>query len=125
MTTSNATATGAAAKNEKGQEKLAEKRRAVRRGLGSLLPGPRAVPAVPAPRVTERTDSPRDSSAAPSAAGSAPSPSPLSSSSSVFVSSPSSTAIAAGRAGLPVAPSEGTAVPSALDELHAVGQGAD
>jgi ParB family transcriptional regulator, chromosome partitioning protein len=83
------------------------------------------VPAVPAPRVTERTDSPRDSSAAPSASGSAPSPSPLSASSSVFLSSPSSTDIAAGRAGLPVAPSEGTAVPSASGELHAVGQGAD
>lgn len=123
MTASNATAAGTASKNEKGHEKLAEKRRALGRGLESLLPGPRSVPAVPAPRATERTDSARDSSAAPS-------PSPLSSSSPVLLSSPSSTDpsstdTAAGRASLPVAPSQGTAVPSALAELQAVGQGAD
>ena len=45
MTTSNATAVDSAAKTgaEKTHEKLAEKRRALGRGLESLLPGPRAV----------------------------------------------------------------------------------
>lgn len=104
MTTSNATATDTASKSEKGHEKLAEKRRALGRGLESLLPGPRAVPAVAAPPVRERNDPSRDSSPAPSAA---------------------SSDIAAGRAGTPVAPSEGTVVPSTLGELQAVGQSAD
>lgn len=48
MNTSNATLTRSAkAMGEKGHEKLAEKRRALGRGLESLLPGPRAVAPVP------------------------------------------------------------------------------
>ncbi len=123
MTTSNATATDTASKSEKGHEKLAEKRRALGRGLESLLPGPRAVPAVAAPPVRERNDSARDSSPAPSAAFSTPpSSSALPSSSSL---SSSSSEIAAGRAGTPAAPSEGAMAPSTLGELQAVGQSAD
>ncbi len=49
MTTSNAAAdTAAKTGTEKAHEKLAEKRRALGRGLESLLPGPRVVPASPA-----------------------------------------------------------------------------
>jgi len=49
MTTSNAAAdTAAKTGTEKAREKLAEKRRALGRGLESLLPGPRVVPASPA-----------------------------------------------------------------------------
>jgi ParB family transcriptional regulator, chromosome partitioning protein len=49
MTTSNAAAdTAAKTGTEKAHEKLAEKRRALGRGLESLLPGPRVVPAPPA-----------------------------------------------------------------------------
>ncbi len=49
MTTANAAAdkTGAKTGTEKVHEKLAERRRALGRGLESLLPGPRAVPAAP------------------------------------------------------------------------------
>jgi len=49
MTTSNAATDKALEKTgaEKGHEKLAEKRRALGRGLESLLPGPRVVPEVP------------------------------------------------------------------------------
>ncbi len=48
MTTSNAAAdTAAKPGTEKAHEKLAEKRRALGRGLESLLPGPRVVPAPP------------------------------------------------------------------------------
>jgi ParB family transcriptional regulator, chromosome partitioning protein len=119
MTTSNATATDAASKSEKGHEKLAEKRRALGRGLESLLPGPRAVPAVPAPPTGERHDAVRDSSTASAAAASTPP------SSSSLSSAASSTDIAAGRAGTPVTPSERTVVPSTLGELQAVGQSAD
>jgi ParB family chromosome partitioning protein len=49
MTTSNAAAdTAAKTETEKAHEKLTEKRRALGRGLESLLPGPRVVPASPA-----------------------------------------------------------------------------
>ncbi|MGB9205194.1 MAG: ParB/RepB/Spo0J family partition protein [Terriglobales bacterium] len=49
MTTSNAAAdTAAKTGTEKAHEKLAEKRRALGRGLESLLPGPRVVPVSPA-----------------------------------------------------------------------------
>lgn len=47
MTTSNAADAPAKGGTEKGHEKLAEKRRALGRGLESLLPGPRVVPTVP------------------------------------------------------------------------------
>ena len=52
MTTSNAAIDKTTAKTgtEKVHEKLAEKRRALGRGLESLLPGPRVVPAVPVAR---------------------------------------------------------------------------
>lgn len=129
MTTSNATA-DTASKSEKGHEKLAEKRRALGRGLESLLPGPRVVPAVAAPPVRERNDSARDSSAGPSAGSSGPaaafSTPPLSSAlpSSSSLSS-SSSEIAGGRAGTPVAPSESAVAPSTLGELQAVGQSVD
>src|ERR1039458_9423868 len=47
LTTSNTGSTAAKAGADKGHEKLAEKRRALGRGLESLLPGPRVVPATP------------------------------------------------------------------------------
>jgi ParB family transcriptional regulator, chromosome partitioning protein len=54
MTTSNSAAVDKAA--EKGHEKLAERRRALGRGLESLLPGPRVVPAAPTLPQSARKD---------------------------------------------------------------------
>jgi len=58
MTTSNAAVDNAVAKTgtEKVHEKLAEKRRALGRGLESLLPGPRVVPAAPTLPQSARKD---------------------------------------------------------------------
>jgi ParB family chromosome partitioning protein len=63
MTTSNAAAdlTSEKAATEKVHEKLVEKRRALGRGLESLLPGPRAVPTAPTLPQTARTDGAPDS----------------------------------------------------------------
>jgi ParB family chromosome partitioning protein len=58
MTTSNAAVDKTAVKTEKMSEKLAEKRRALGRGLESLLPGPRVVPVLP----TQEAGSPPSSS---------------------------------------------------------------
>ncbi len=134
MTTSNAAVDNAVAKTgtEKVHEKLAEKRRALGRGLESLLPGPRVVPAAPTLPQSARKDG------APDAAGSQfpvlSSQGPDSSSS--LLSSPTS-GTDAGRAGTPVSPlssspsgAEGgragapVSPPGAvLDELQAVASG--
>jgi ParB family chromosome partitioning protein len=99
MTTANAAAgkTGA----EKVHEKLAEKRRALGRGLESLLPGPRVVtvPAAPAPASSQF---PVLSSQVPDS---------------------SLSSAHGGRAGTPVAPP--TAVAGTLDELQAAGRTPD
>src|SRR5216683_1393890 len=57
MTTSNAAADQTAEKTgtEKAREKLAEKRRALGRGLESLLPGPRVVRAPASPTLPQST----------------------------------------------------------------------
>ena len=61
MTTSNAVTVDKTI--PKASEKLAEKRRALGRGLESLLPGPRVVPAAPTLPQNARTDGAPDSSA--------------------------------------------------------------
>jgi ParB family transcriptional regulator, chromosome partitioning protein len=109
MTTSNAAAdTTAKTETEKVHEKVAEKRRALGRGLESLLPGPRVVrasptlpPAAPTLPQSTRKDGAPDSS----------------SSTSSHLSDLSSTADR-GRAGTPVAP------PEVVDELQAAAAGA-
>ena len=99
MTTSNAAAdTAAKTGAEKAHEKLAEKRRALGRGLESLLPGPRVVPA-----------SPTLSSADPT----------LSQSTRKDGTPVSSSDVAVGRAGTPVAP------PEVVGDLQAAGQTPD
>ena len=65
MTTSNAAVDKTAEKTgtEKVSEKLAEKRRALGRGLESLLPGPRVVTASPTlPQSTRKDGAPASSS---------------------------------------------------------------
>ena|ERR1017187_463043 len=108
MATSNGAVDKTAEKTgtEKVSEKLAEKRRALGRGLESLLPGPRVVPASPTlPQSTRKDGAPASSS--------------LSSSASGF-----SSGAEGGRAGAPVAPPdlEGAAGET-LDELQAVVSG--
>ncbi len=100
MTTSNAAVDKTAEKTgtEKVSEKLAEKRRALGRGLESLLPGPRVVTASPTlPQSTRKDGAPASSS------------------------SGFSSGAEGGRAGRPVAPPEVLA--ETLDELHAVASG--
>jgi ParB family transcriptional regulator, chromosome partitioning protein len=94
MTTSNAATVDKTI--AKAGEKLAEKRRALGRGLESLLPGPRVVPAAPTLPQSARTDRAADSSSS---------------------SSPSASAaeLAGGRPGTAVAPPE-----AVLDALQAV-----
>ena len=106
MTTSNAAVDKTAEKTgtEKVSEKLAEKRRALGRGLESLLPGPRVVSAAPALPQSARQDGAAASSYSPN----------LSSGADL------------GRAGTPVAPPEalnGLAVPGTLGELQAAAAG--
>lgn len=113
MTTSNAAVDKTAEKTgtEKVSEKLAEKRRALGRGLESLLPGPRVVPASPTlPQSTRKDGAPASSS--------------LSSSSFSSPASGFSSGGEGGRAGAPVAPPdlEGAAGET-LDELQAVVSG--
>ena len=108
MATSNGAVDKTAEKTgtEKVSEKLAEKRRALGRGLESLLPGPRVVPASPTlPQSTRKDGAPASSS--------------LSSSASGF-----SSGAEGGRAGAPVAPPdlEGAAGET-LAELQAVVSG--
>jgi ParB family chromosome partitioning protein len=111
MATSNGAVDKTAEKTgtEKVSEKLAEKRRALGKGLESLLPGPRVVPASPTlPQSTRKDGAPASSSLSSS-----------SSSSSGF-----SSGAEGGRAGAPVAPRdlEGAAGET-LDELQAVVSG--
>jgi ParB family chromosome partitioning protein len=109
MATSNGAVDKTAEKTgtEKVSEKLAEKRRALGRGLESLLPGPRVVPASPTLPQSTRKDG-------------APASSLLSSASASGFSSGAE----GGRAGAPVAPPdlEGAAGET-LDELQAVVSG--
>ena len=146
MTTSNAAAvdkTTATAGTEKVHEKLAEKRRALGRGLESLLPGPRVVPAsagLPqSPRKDTETasaltgsegpvDGSRDADAASSHPLSAAPSSALSpaSSSALSPSSPSSgpsSGAGGGRAGTPDAPLDVDAVSETLSGLRASASG--
>jgi ParB family transcriptional regulator, chromosome partitioning protein len=121
MTTTNAAAVDKTTEKngmEKASEKLAEKRRALGRGLESLLPGPRVVPAAPTlPQSARKDGAPDASSQFPvlsSQRSDSLSPSSLSSSSD------------GGRAGTPVAPPNRLAVPGTLDELaSAAGQTPD
>ena len=106
MTTSHAVDT-AKTGTEKVHEKLAEKRRALGRGLESLLPGPRAVAAVPA--VPQRAGNDEASGLRPTGADA-----------SSIASSASSADFADGRAGAPVSPSPSETV---LDQLQAVASG--
>ena len=110
MTTSNAAVDKTAEKTgtEKVGEKLAEKRRALGRGLESLLPGPRVATASPTlPQSTRKDGAPASSS--------------LSSSSFSSPAAGFSSDAEGGRAGTPVAPPE--ALAETLDELHAVASG--
>src|ERR1700674_639835 len=92
-------------------EKLAEKRRALGRGLESLLPGPRVVPAPASPTLPQstRTDGAPAASSQFSVLSSQEGASSLSSSDG-----------SGGRAGAPVAPLEAKTV---LDQLQAVASG--
>ena len=106
MTTSNTATVDKAAAKTGLTEKLAEKRRALGRGLESLLPGPRVVPAAPTLPQSPRKD------------GAAGASSQLSALSSQETDSSFSSADG-GRAGTPVAPLNiGT-----VDELQAVAVG--
>ena len=110
MTTPNAAAVDKTAEKigtEKVSEKLAEKRRALGRGLESLLPGPRAVPAAPTLPQSTRKDAPD--------AGSQFSVVSSQGSDSLSISSLSSST----DAGTPAAPPDNLAVPGTLDELAA------
>lgn len=120
MTTSNAAVDKAAEKTgaEKGHEKLAEKRRALGRGLESLLPGPRVVPAAPIPSASSRQALPQSESARKDGAPvRASSQFPVSGSQGGDQSLISSLSAPGGRAGTAVAPLN--AVPGTLDALQA------
>ena len=114
QTTSNA-AVDKTAENtgaEKVREKLAEKRRALGRGLESLLPGPRVVAATPTlPQSTRKNGAPAPAS----------SQFPVLSSQEPGSSSSSSSDADAGRAGTVFAPTD--AVPGTVDELQAAAAG--
>src|SRR6266849_2565882 len=88
-------------------EKIAEKRRALGRGLESLLPGPRVVAPAPAIPQSARKDG------APDSSGSSSSQFPVLSSQS---SSPDSSISAA-------LPNANAAVPGSLDKLQAMASG--
>ena len=127
MTTSNAAVdrtTEKTDKADKAHEKLAEKRRALGRGLESLLPGPRAVVASPTLPQSARKDGAPDaaSSQFPVLSSQEPrtsSPSSLSSSSAEFAGGPFDSA--QGRlTGAAVATQ---AVPGRVDELQASASG--
>ncbi|HEX7423852.1 MAG TPA: ParB/RepB/Spo0J family partition protein [Terriglobales bacterium] len=126
MTTSNAAAVDKTAEKtgtEKVSEKLAEKRRALGRGLESLLPGPRVMPV---PTVPTLPQSARKDGAPASASSQFPVPSSQGPDSSLSSSLLSSSGVDGGRAGTPVAPLEaleGLAVPGTVDELQAVASG--
>jgi len=127
MTTSNAASDRAAADTnaktaaEKGHEKLAEKRRALGRGLESLLPGPRvvaSVPVVPQPVAKEGEAERRSLDRSPDSSpdlGLGSQPGAASSNSSPSSSSSSSAEFVDGRPGAAVA------TQNVLDSLQAVG----
>src|SRR5271155_4558624 len=115
MTTTNAAAvdvTSEKTATDKAHEKLAEKRRALGRGLESLLPGPRAVPATPALPQTARKDGASDG------AGSQVSGVSSQGTDSSF----SSSGAGGGQQGVAVIP-PGAAVPGTLDKLQAAASG--
>src|SRR5450631_4678294 len=124
MTTSNVAAVDKTAEKTGGgklSEKLAEKRRALGRGLESLLPGPRVVPVPAAPTHPQsaRKDGAPDGAGSQFPVVSSQEPaSPLAPSSSSLSSF--SLEVGGGRAGTPVAPPDNLAVPGTLDELAAV-----
>ena len=124
MTTSNAAVDRTTEKTDKAHEKLAEKRRALGRGLESLLPGPRGVVASPTLPQSARKDGAPDaaSSQFPVLSSQEPrtsSPSSLSSSSAEFAGGPFDSA--QGRlTGAAVATQ---AVPGRVDELQASASG--
>src|ERR1700722_1097429 len=109
MNISNATADRSAKPvAEKGHEKLAEKRRALGRGLESLLPGPRPVMPIPATPQNLRKDG-----------------TPLPSSSALVSDvAPDRSAASAGLGGISVAPPDGTSPTAAtnLESLQAVAE---
>ena len=111
MTTSNGAAVDKTAAKT-GSEKLAEKRRALGRGLESLLPGPRVMPASPTlPQGMRKDGAPASSSLSASPAAAAP-------------SSGFSFDAEGGRAGTPVAPPAALAgLAGTVDELQAVASG--
>jgi ParB family chromosome partitioning protein len=95
-------------------EKLAEKRRALGRGLESLLPGPRVVPPPASPTLPQST---RKDGAPDAASSQFPGLSSQRGDSSLSASDGGG-----GRAGTPVAPLE-TAAGTVLDQLQAVASG--
>jgi len=124
MTTSNAVAadkTAGKTGSEKVHEKLAEKRRALGRGLESLLPGPRVVTASPTLAQSARKDGAPDSSSPAAASSQFPVLSSQGPDSSVSSSLLSSSGVDGGRAGTPVAPP--VAVAETVNELQAVASG--
>ncbi len=105
---------------EKAGEKLAEKRRALGRGLESLLPGPRVVPGTPTlPQSARKDGAPSHSDTTPDGAGSQVSGlgSQEFDSSSVSSVVPDASEFSGGRAGTPVAPSD-YAVAGTLDSCR-------
>ena len=132
MTTSNAavdktgTTPTAKAPAEKGHEKLAEKRRALGRGLASLLPGPRAVALPPTlPQSARKDGAPDSGNSSVSAAGSQETGAASPSSSSPSSLSSSSAELLDGRVGTAVAPPAGTgrAATDVLDQVQASAAG--
>jgi len=124
MTTSNAVAadkTAGKTGSEKVHEKLAEKRRALGRGLESLLPGPRVGAASPTLPQSARKDGAPDSSSPAAASSQFPVLSSQGPDSSVSSSLLSSSGVDGGRAGTPVAPP--VAVAETVNELQAVASG--
>ena len=123
MTTSNGAVDKTAEKSgtEKVSEKLAEKRRALGRGLESLLPGPRVVTASPTLAQSARKDGAPDSSSPAAASSQFPVLSSQGPDSSVSSSLLSSSGVDGGRAGTPVAPP--VAVAETVNELQAVASG--
>jgi len=121
MTTSNGAVDKTAEKSgtEKVSEKLAEKRRALGRGLESLLPGPRVVTAPPTlPQSTRKDGAPAPASSQFSVLSSQePGSTPSSALASSSLSSADLSSAEAGRPGAAVAP------PNVVDELHAVASG--
>jgi ParB family transcriptional regulator, chromosome partitioning protein len=101
----------------KASEKLAEKRRALGRGLESLLPGPRVIPPAPTLPQNTRPDGAPDSSSYSSSPSSPASPLSFSSLDSFSPRSDRD------RAATPVAPSDGAPAHGTFNDLQAVASG--